>query len=98
MLLPPSSQREIMLAALSCLSDLEADSREYASRLEELRGRLAAVGRRRGQVWRALRIWAVRRVEREWERRQGEGEGEKSAGAGVGAGGVGGEGEGEREM
>lgn len=97
MLLPPSSQREIMLAALSCLSDLEADSREYATRLEELRGRLAAVGRKRGEVWRALRIWAVRRVEREWEEREererergglgsGSGSGMGEEGQGVGAG------------
>ncbi len=52
-LLPAPEQRSIVLAALECLHDLAADSREYVERFEEVRSRLAAVKRRRAQVWNA---------------------------------------------
>ncbi|CDS82090.1 uncharacterized protein SPSC_02910 [Sporisorium scitamineum] len=58
-LLPAPEQRSIVLAALECLHDLAADSREYVDRLEEVRSRLAAVKRRRAQVWNAVRQWAL---------------------------------------
>ncbi|KAI3481783.1 hypothetical protein L1887_55630 [Cichorium endivia] len=58
-LLPAPEQRSIVLAALECLHDLAADSREYVERLEEVRSRLAAVKRRRAQVWTAVRQWAL---------------------------------------
>ncbi|KAJ1028654.1 hypothetical protein NDA16_001820 [Ustilago loliicola] len=58
-LLPVPEQRSIVLAALECLHDLAADSREYVERLEEVRSRLAAVKRRRAQVWNAVRQWAL---------------------------------------
>ncbi|SPO24840.1 uncharacterized protein UTRI_01833_B [Ustilago trichophora] len=58
-LLPAPEQRSIVLAALECLHDLAADSREYVERLEEVRSRLAAVKRRRAQVWNAVRQWAL---------------------------------------
>lgn len=58
-LLPAQEQRSIVLAALECLHDLAADSREYVERLEEVRSRLAAVKRRRAQVWTAVRQWAL---------------------------------------
>ncbi|KAJ9478281.1 hypothetical protein PHBOTO_001833 [Pseudozyma hubeiensis] len=58
-LLPAPEQRSIVLAALECLHDLAADSREYVERLEEVRSRLAAVKRRRVQVWNAVRQWAL---------------------------------------
>ncbi|SPO23155.1 uncharacterized protein UTRI_01833 [Ustilago trichophora] len=58
-LLPATEQRSIVLAALECLHDLAADSREYVERLEEVRSRLAAVKRRRAQVWNAVRQWAL---------------------------------------
>lgn len=61
--LTPSQQREILLASLSCLHELASDSAEYSARLQEVRGRLSEVQRKRDKVWRALRIWAVRRVE-----------------------------------
>ncbi len=60
-LLPAPEQRSIVLAALECLHDLAADSREYVERLEEVRSRLAAVKRRRAQVWNAVRQWALDR-------------------------------------
>lgn len=61
--LPPHSQREILLASLNCLHELAADSSEYLDRLNEVRGRLCEVRRKRDRVWRALRIWALDRLE-----------------------------------
>lgn len=61
--LPPTSQREILLASLSCLHDLASDSDEYLRRLEEVRGRLSEVKRKRDRIWRALREWAVKGLE-----------------------------------
>lgn len=62
-LLPAHAQREILLASLSCLHDLAADSLEYLDRLNEVRGRLCEVRRKRDRLWRALRIWALSRLE-----------------------------------
>ncbi|KIS70486.1 uncharacterized protein UMAG_01660 [Mycosarcoma maydis] len=62
-MLPAPEQRSIVLAALECLHDLAADSREYVERLEEVRSRLAAVKRRRAQVWNAVRQWALEKDE-----------------------------------
>lgn len=69
-LLPAPEQRSIVLAALECLHDLAADSREYVERLEEVRSRLAAVKRRRAQVWNAVRQWAL---DKDIEAEQGSG-------------------------
>ncbi|EST07623.1 hypothetical protein PSEUBRA_002713 [Kalmanozyma brasiliensis GHG001] len=69
-LLPAPEQRSIVLAALECLHDLAADSREYVERLEEVRSRLAAVKRRRAQVWNAVRQWAL---DKDVEAEQGSG-------------------------
>ncbi|CAO1634938.1 unnamed protein product [Sympodiomycopsis kandeliae] len=61
--LSTASQREILLASLSCLHELASDSAEYSDRLQEIRGRLSEVQQKREKVWRALRLWAVKRVE-----------------------------------
>lgn len=63
MLLTPANQRDILLASMSCLQELEADSSEYLERLQEIRSRLTEVARRRDQVWRAIKLWSVRQVE-----------------------------------
>jgi hypothetical protein len=60
-LLTAAQQRDITRAALECLHELGADSLEYVERLDEVRSRLAAVKRKRLEVWNALRIWALRR-------------------------------------
>ncbi|KAN0063136.1 hypothetical protein ACQY0O_004300 [Thecaphora frezii] len=67
-LLPAMEQRAVVLAALECLHELAADSREYVERLEEVRSRLATIKRRRAQVWAAVREWAIQKEE------NGEGE------------------------
>lgn len=66
--LTPVQQRDVVRAALECLNELAGDSREYVERLDEVRSRLAAVKRRRAQVWEALRLWALQREEEEDER------------------------------
>ncbi|PWN54151.1 hypothetical protein IE53DRAFT_383284 [Violaceomyces palustris] len=68
-LLPASEQRSVVLGALECIHELAADSREYVERLEEVRSRLASVKRRRAEVWRGVREWALEKEEK------GEGEG-----------------------
>ncbi|CAO1625055.1 unnamed protein product [Parajaminaea phylloscopi] len=65
-LLPPHSQREILLASLSCLHNLAADSSEYLDRLNEVRGRLSEVRKKRDNLWRALRLWALDRLEQQY--------------------------------
>lgn len=55
-----NQQRDVVRAALECLQDLGIDSLEYVERLDEVRGRLEAVKRRRTQVWEALRLWALK--------------------------------------
>ncbi|EPQ28808.1 uncharacterized protein PFL1_03611 [Pseudozyma flocculosa PF-1] len=67
-LLPAMEQRAVVLAALECLHELAADSREYVERLEEVRSRLATIKRRRAEVWAAVREWAIDKEEK------GEGE------------------------
>lgn len=78
-LLPAPEQRSIVLAALECLHDLAADSREYVERLEEVRSRLAAVKRRRAQVWNAVRQWAL---DKDMEASQASGGARLGAGVG----------------
>lgn len=78
MTLSPQSQREILLASLSCLHDLASDSSEYLDRLNEVRGMLCQVKRKRDRVWRALRIWALQKLD----------EDENDAGAAAGANGA----------
>lgn len=56
-----TQQRDVVRAALDCLHELGADSREYVERLDEVRARLAAVKRERAIVWDALRSWALSR-------------------------------------
>ncbi|CCF53579.1 hypothetical protein NDA11_007968 [Ustilago hordei] len=84
-LLPAPEQRSIVLAALECLHDLAADSREYVERLEEVRSRLAAVKRRRAQVWNAVRQWALDK-DIEASQANGGGGGRLDAGLGSAAG------------
>lgn len=59
--LTTNQQRDVIRAALECLQDLGLDSLEYVERLDEVRGRLESVKRRRTQVWEALRLWALKR-------------------------------------
>lgn len=65
-------QRDVVRAALECLQDLGIDSLEYVERLDEVRGRLEAVKRRRIQVWEALRLWAIKKDGGDDEDGQGE--------------------------
>jgi hypothetical protein len=60
-ILTTNQQRDVIRAALECLQDLGQDSLEYVERLDEVRGRLEGVKRRRTQVWEALRLWALKR-------------------------------------
>jgi hypothetical protein len=64
-------QRDVVRAALDCLHELGADSREYVERLDEVRGRLAAIKRERAKVWEALRLWALKREREDEEERNG---------------------------
>lgn len=79
-------QREVIRAALECLHELGADSAEYAERLDEVRHRLAAVKRRRAQVWEALRLWALKKEA--MDESHSEEERERAAAAGGGGGGT----------
>ncbi|UZJ55310.1 hypothetical protein CBS101457_004630 [Exobasidium rhododendri] len=76
-----AQQRDVVRAALECLQELGADSLEYVDRLDEVRGRLEAVKRRRTQVWEALRLWAIRReCGPDDDDEEGGGEGEEEEG------------------
>lgn len=59
--LSTTDQRNVVRAALECLTDLAADSLEYVERLEEVRGRLESAKKQRTHVWEALRLWAIKR-------------------------------------
>lgn len=72
-ILSVAQQRDVVRAALECLHELGSDSLEYVERLDEVRGRLEAVKRRRTQVWEALRLWAIKRETGSDEEDEGEG-------------------------
>jgi hypothetical protein len=56
-------QKETLYRGMDALGELLADSREYVERLEEVRERLAGVGRGRRRVWREIRERVVERGE-----------------------------------
>ena len=60
-ILTVAQQQEVVRAALDCLHELAADSKEYVERLDEVRSRLASVKQKRAVVWNAIRVWALAR-------------------------------------
>ncbi len=73
-------QQEVVRAALECLHELAADSKEYVERLDEVRSRLASVKQKRAVVWNAIRVWALARDKRDNEEEVEEEQGSGSEG------------------